>query len=251
MLTDIDGTLVQPSYHEISSVVLGSIRAVESQGVRVTPVTGRPYGMVEEVLQKLGSKDLAVVDGGATIRRAQTGEMVWSKWLDQNTARKIADILMPHSVAIHYSPVFNLRDVDDIDLDSISGPLPFVFSFFHADRKEEIKESFAEIPGIAAHFCKGRKEYPDCLDVHVSHIEADKFHGVKALRQIIDITPETTLAIGDDNNDLPLFACAGIKVAMGNATDELKAAADYVVAPVSQDGFAEAMDRFVLRKPVN
>jgi hypothetical protein len=69
---------------------------------------------------------------------------------------------------------------------------------------------------------------------------------VEALRNITHSLKEQTLAIGDGSNDLSLFQNAGFRVAMGNASDELKDAADYVVGSVDEDGFAEAMDRFVL-----
>jgi hydroxymethylpyrimidine pyrophosphatase-like HAD family hydrolase len=57
---------------------------------------------------------------------------------------------------------------------------------------------------------------------------------------------EQTLAIGDGTNDLPLFKSAFVKVAMGNATEELKAAADFVVGTLEEDGFAEAMEKYIL-----
>lgn len=61
------------------------------------------------------------------------------------------------------------------------------------------------------------------------------------------IRPEHILAIGDANNDLPLFTHARIKVAVGDASPKLKNAATEIVAPQIEDGFAEAINRFVLK----
>ena len=52
------------------------------------------------------------------------------------------------------------------------------------------------------------------------------------------------MAIGDGGNDLTILKAAGIGVAMGNATDEVKAAADYVTTSVDEDGIKLAMKHF-------
>ena len=53
------------------------------------------------------------------------------------------------------------------------------------------------------------------------------------------------MTIGDQNNDIDLVKCGGIGVAMGNATPELKACADYITDTVENDGFAKAVEKFV------
>ncbi|MFQ7322360.1 MAG: HAD hydrolase family protein, partial [Lactobacillus delbrueckii] len=58
--------------------------------------------------------------------------------------------------------------------------------------------------------------------------------------------PEEAMVFGDNNNDLSDFQLPGVfKVAMGNAIDEIKAAADYVTASNNQDGIALAVEKFV------
>ena len=54
------------------------------------------------------------------------------------------------------------------------------------------------------------------------------------------------MAFGDGGNDLSIIKEAGIGVAMGNANDNVKAAADYVTAPIDQDGLAKAFVHFHL-----
>ena len=59
---------------------------------------------------------------------------------------------------------------------------------------------------------------------------------------------EEILTIGDQNNDIALLQAGGLKIAMGNATDELKAEADYITDSVFNDGFVKAMERFCLKR---
>lgn len=96
------------------------------------------------------------------------------------------------------------------------------------------------------HIGPGRRDKDGVTDIQITDINSDKFHAVNALRKIVHSTKEHTLAIGDSTNDLPLFANAGLKIAMGNAMPMLIAKADYVVPTVEEDGFAEAMRQFVL-----
>ena len=53
------------------------------------------------------------------------------------------------------------------------------------------------------------------------------------------------MTIGDQNNDIVLLKAGGLAVAMGNATDELKACADYVTDTIDNDGFVKAVEKFV------
>jgi magnesium-transporting ATPase (P-type) len=64
----------------------------------------------------------------------------------------------------------------------------------------------------------------------------------------MDVKPEEVLALGDAENDIEMLQLAGIGVAMGNAHEKLKAVADYVVATNDEDGVAEAVERFALKK---
>ncbi|MBT9058244.1 HAD family hydrolase, partial [Lactobacillus delbrueckii subsp. bulgaricus] len=66
------------------------------------------------------------------------------------------------------------------------------------------------------------------------------------LLDLLNIQPEEAMVFGDNNNDLSDFQLPGVfKVAMGNAIDEIKAAADYVTASNNQDGIALAVEKFV------
>ena len=53
------------------------------------------------------------------------------------------------------------------------------------------------------------------------------------------------MAIGDSDNDLPMLKAAGTSIAMGNATDEVKKACDLVTGICEEDGFSQAVDKFV------
>jgi hydroxymethylpyrimidine pyrophosphatase-like HAD family hydrolase len=80
-----------------------------------------------------------------------------------------------------------------------------------------------------------------------THPRANKGEAVKALSQRIGVDLGRTAVIGDMINDVTMFAQAGFSIAMGNATAEVKAQANVVTDSNENDGFAKAVQRFVLR----
>ena len=77
--------------------------------------------------------------------------------------------------------------------------------------------------------------------------EATKARAVEVLKEYWNLKDQEVLTIGDQDNDIELLKAGGIKVAMGNATDELKKYADFVTDTVENDGFVKAMEKFVLQ----
>ena len=73
----------------------------------------------------------------------------------------------------------------------------------------------------------------------------DKGVALHKLAQILNIAADETMAVGDTENDMAIVKAAHIGVAMGNATDELKAQADYVTDTNENDGVAKAIRHFM------
>jgi len=84
------------------------------------------------------------------------------------------------------------------------------------------------------------------LLVEATAAGVDKGEGVRHLLALLDIDPAHVLAIGDNENDLPMLKLVGMPVAMGNATASVKALAQWTAPPIDEDGAAIAMHRFVL-----
>lgn len=78
-----------------------------------------------------------------------------------------------------------------------------------------------------------------------THRDANKGTVVRTLAAKYGVEKAAILALGDMRNDLPMFAAAGFAVAMGQATDDVKAAASAVTDTNEQDGFAKAIARYV------
>jgi hypothetical protein len=73
-----------------------------------------------------------------------------------------------------------------------------------------------------------------------------KGNGLRELAMLLGIHLSETIAVGDNLNDLDMLSTAGLGVAMGNATPEAKAQADYVTGSNNEDGVAQVIERFIL-----
>ena len=83
--------------------------------------------------------------------------------------------------------------------------------------------------------------------IEVLNANASKGMALKELSEHLGLEPSEVMAIGDAENDLSMIEFAGTGVAMGNASETVKAAADYTVATNLEDGVKEAFERWVLK----
>ena len=86
--------------------------------------------------------------------------------------------------------------------------------------------------------------FPNDLEVIAGDI--DKGEALRFLLRHLGLEASQVLAMGDGGSDLPLLQAAGIGVAMANATEGVKAAADFVTTSCDEDGVAVALEKFVL-----
>ena len=110
---------------------------------------------------------------------------------------------------------------------------------------DKVVEELMQIPTIAAQKPFSHKK--GLFWVSVTNALATKLHGVMWIADYLHIRPEEIIGVGDGYNDYPLLSACGLKVAMGNAVDEVKAIADYIAPSVEEDGVADVIEKFILR----
>lgn len=88
------------------------------------------------------------------------------------------------------------------------------------------------------------RSQPYYLDI--THPEANKGAIVERLARYLDVPPQRIATIGDQPNDVLMFRRSGLSVAMGNASEEVQRQADYVTTSFGDEGFANAVERFIL-----
>ncbi|MBP3587454.1 MAG: HAD-IIB family hydrolase, partial [Clostridia bacterium] len=73
----------------------------------------------------------------------------------------------------------------------------------------------------------------------------NKGQGIRDICKVLEITPEEVISFGDAANDIPMLLAAGVGVAMGNASEAVKQAADMVTLSNNEDGIAAALEKLL------
>jgi hydroxymethylpyrimidine pyrophosphatase-like HAD family hydrolase len=116
-----------------------------------------------------------------------------------------------------------------------------------ADTQREFKEQVCCQAGASSgggEQVSAARSQPYYLDV--THPRANKGFVVERLSEILAIPSHEIATIGDMPNDVPMFSKSSLSIAMGNASVEVQRAAQYVTTSNEDEGFANAVERFIL-----
>jgi Cof subfamily protein (haloacid dehalogenase superfamily) len=259
MISDVDGTLVRKD-KTVSDATVEAVERLRAAGVKFTVVSARPLTGVLSILQRLGVEEPVGAYNGGTIAKPD-GTVLSAERLDAATAR---DALARFDLDWVVTWVFadgkwHAKTTDtphDASEIVTAAQQPTVVESFDdlVDRIDKIVAVSDDEPRLAALEAqtqvalKGRatvaRSQTYYLDVTAP--DANKGHGVTELARALGVPLEQTAVIGDGQNDVYMFKVAGLSIAVDNASDEVKTAADHVTASNMNDGVAKAIDRYVL-----
>lgn len=239
LIADIDGTLVpiKGDGSDIDDETIMSVTAALQNGVQISVATGRGWASTKPVVQKLGIVDLCIIEGGSCIINPSTEKIVWQKALDAQTSSEVAKAFKRYTgtkelIKSSGRPErISVKNIDDYALENR------VIYLLGTDKETamKVKEAIDKLPSVTANITTPSWAGDDLFDVHVTNEHGTKKYAIDEWYRLMGITKQETVGLGDSANDLPLFQSVGLKVAVGNATDDLKAEADYI-APSRQDG---------------
>jgi len=258
-VSDIDGTLVTPE-KALTPAAIEAAGKLEPAGIAFSLVSSRPARGMAQIVRALAlRRPFAAFNGGSIV--AADGRLLSAKRLSADAARTAIGLFAERSVE-----TWAFADDQWLVL-SLTGPHvehethtvgfgPTRVQSFDAvidridklvavsDQPELLGGVEREAQALLAGRANARRSQTYYLDV--THPEADKGHAVTALAAEVGVTLAETAVIGDQGNDLAMFAVAGFAVAMGQATDDVKAGAEVVTDANTADGFAHAVERFIL-----
>lgn len=254
---DIDGTIVDD---ESQIIPESAVRAVEELGRRghlAVVNTGRPLGHIDPRVRAMAfggwicGCGMEIWLNGDWLYRVSPGEALCGYVRDAvrecrmqvlyEAANAILTdgVLSAGPVAVKEAGRMAKKGFDVLEIDSLPAPQFVKFVTYAA-------------PGCGrAEFIKKMEPYFTCIDRGGGMIEyvlkgCSKADGMERLLQALGCPREQALAIGDSTNDLPMFSVAGHTVCMGSGMAELKAQAQFVTAPVLEDGIEHALRHFGL-----
>lgn len=250
---DIDGTLVSFKTHRIPESTVLALREAKARGIRVYISTGRPMAIITNLGQIAPLIDGYITTNGACCMVG--GHVICCNGMDRHDIDTlIADadahdypviVVGERRFVVHNAkPIVQRIFVDGLGVTNID------FGETLADLGEErvlqmtpfitVEQQEALAPRMA-HSTFGRW-HPEFVDI--TRAGTDKASGLEAMMRHEQLEAGETMAFGDGGNDIPILCRAGTGVAMGNATDDVKAAADYVTRDIDDDGVYHALRHF-------
>lgn len=253
---DIDGTLL-PSYDQkIPQDVIDSIQRFADKGNAIAIASGRPFGSVKEILDLFHAPSrFAICAGGSTLFDDR-GNLLWKQTMSKKDFLHFTEELKPNKEVAVYC---YLGD------DSIASyfPQPWAdfeyginhFSYHHDLSKDDsvidgfgvTKIMIAAYPEVSAKIHFAPEDYRDFTIVRSNEhfLEVlpkgvSKASGIEAMRRRFHMEKEDVYAFGDSENDLEMVK-EYQGVAMGNASEDVKAVAKYITKDCKDSGVAFAL----------
>lgn len=242
LMIDIDGTLVPYSRTGKPSQKVIEAISKACKILHVGVATSRPYFLVKDIVENLKLTGPSIVNGGAQIYDTTSHQVLWERKIQLEDLKQIIKIFNKHKLG------FIIQDQgEDIQYSAQYkpvSPLQIYAPELEESQAEDLVDQIAQIPTIAAH--KGLSWVRGKFDVVASDSYATKQHGIFKVAKLLNIKTHEIIGMGDGYNDFPLLMACGLKVAMGNAVEDLKEIADYVAPTVEQDGVADVIEKFIL-----
>lgn len=239
IVLDVDGTIlpIGPSTEPSAAVHAALTDAVAR--VHVALATGRSYAWSVDLIRGLGLPGPHVINGGSQIVYAD-GRVLWEAPLSTETVATLVSLIETGTTLI-----VNDGGEEILNPTHTSFAHPLAVKIQELDATSAVKyRSLLTQHDITYHENVSWKE--GCVDLYITHRDATKKHAVEVLAAHLGISKEEIIAVGDGKNDIPLFEASGLKVAMGNAHNDLKSIADYIAPSVDEHGVAAVVEKFIL-----
>ena len=264
---DLDGTTLRRD-KSLSERNRRAIQNAIAQGIHVVAASGRSFASLPAVVRELPGVEYAITSNGAAIYRMDSGERIHDFLLEPSSVGEILRVLPNHRIMeafVDGTPYAQAEYVDN--------PMAYGMSSWGAEYVRATRKPVADIHAFLREHCREidsidiivegeaqQRAYREILQakVHgiyitssvsqlleISHKDAGKASGIRWLSERLGIPMESVAAFGDAENDRDMILASGLGIAMGNAGDALKQAADLVTESNEDDGVGLVIEQIL------
>ncbi len=261
---DLDGTLLtpRPQKHITARTRYALQRAFEA-GIRIVIATGQNWPVLKDICGSLPIEGLHIVENGAMIVDIKTGEIFAKKLLPP-------EFILPALAELKQAGFHRAyHTLDQVYADANAPrirqwyrpPVPAVIEV--EDVASLYPKDCIKVVGIGdTSLLRLKRQYlidrfartlyvtQSSFDLlEFLHPAVSKAQGLRTIIAELGIQPEEIVAFGDSHNDIEMLRLAGLGVAMGNAEEEVKQAANYVTRSNAEDGVAAVIEKLLSLEP--
>jgi Cof subfamily protein (haloacid dehalogenase superfamily) len=257
---DMDGTLLNPN-RIINDRVKKAIADARKKGVKIILSSGRGFKGIEKFVKELELDELVISINGAAVTDGSGEKLIFSQHLEPEVSKRILQLQKEDGIFAvlfigndMYVDELNDKSVyfsnfEDVKLTPVANFLEFYKSqpigkmlmIGEHEKLAVFKEKLLDELGrhINATF-----SLPHFLETY--NINVNKGIMLHKVAEYYGIEMEEVIAMGDGENDISMIECAGLGVAMENAMEEVKLAADFITKSNAEDGVAYVIEKFIL-----
>ena len=260
---DLDGTLTN-SQKEVTSRSRAAIDAALGLGVCVTLASGRPVLGIAPLASSLGlfgRNAYMLAYNGAQLISCATNKVVWERTVGLDAIETVFDFAkskgmaclcydevgviteMPSDPYVHKEAFNNgipIRGVDNL-LSLVTKPQPKVMI---VGEPSLLVPARLELQALLGDRADASFSEPCFMEITAKGVQ--KAASLDVLLSLLGKERSSLMVVGDGLNDVPMLAIAGLAVAMGNSSDEVKAHAHVLTTSNDDDGVALAIEKYIL-----
>lgn len=264
---DMDGTLLDDDHATVPLRNIAALRQAAERGAAVAIASGRAWSLLQGVNAQLGVTRYAVLSNGAAVLDVKAGKWIYRRAMDQKARRIIISQLLewriPFEVYCEGENYIQADRAEQVLASALSPEFAQVLrtmSYFPEDLNAALDGRGVEKIHIFHVPPERRQELLDAVEacgplavttsfaqnMELTAPGVNKGSAVQALCRELGLEPTQVMAFGDAGNDLELLGWAGWSFAMGNASDEAKAAARYITGTNREGGVGMAVEQYLL-----
>ncbi|MBU8853271.1 MULTISPECIES: Cof-type HAD-IIB family hydrolase [Priestia] len=235
---DMDGTLLN-NQQEVSEENRAAIAKAQEQGVHVVLSTGRSLLTCREYAQSLQLSSYLITVNGSEIWD-ESGQLVERKLIEASHIEKMWNLTQEHKLnfwAVTTDKVWRDEFPEDI---ASQEWLKFGYDIPDDALREEVLKQIAGISDFEI-------SNSSLTNLEINALGINKAKGIMTVCERLGISMDEVIAMGDSLNDMAMIEAAGCGIAMGNAQEAVKEAADWVTDTNVNNGVAKAISHWVLK----
>jgi Cof subfamily protein (haloacid dehalogenase superfamily) len=260
VIADVDGTLVTQE-KVLTKRAAQAVLNLQEAGIQFSVTSGRPPRGMAMLIDPLRlTQPLAAFNGGVLIK-PDLKTVVDQKFLPGGVPEKVIEAIENHGldVWVYTDTEWFVRDPNAAHVAreqwTVKFPPTVVKTFAGllgrvakivgvSDDLERVAKCEKDVQQAGGTHISAARSQPYYLDV--THPQANKGEVVLSISRLLNIPAAEIATLGDMPNDVLMFKKSGVSIAMGNASPEVQASATYVTSTNEDEGFAKAIEKFVL-----
>lgn len=245
---DVDGTLLHHQDRKIPESAKQAIHELQQKGISTVISTGRIPAYFSSIREELSIGSYISINGQFVVYE---GQVIYDNPIALEHLEELTEEALSrnHAIAFCSSKGVGTKDMDHPHIVTSFGELLMEYPTVHSEYYKEhaIYQALLFCTEDEEHLYRERFPQFDFVRWHEVALDVlpkgcSKAKGIQVMLDRLNIPTEQAYAFGDGRNDIEMLSLVGHGIAMGNAVPELKKVADYVTAPIGEDGIRKGLE---------